>query len=157
MENTWLYRVDDRLIHGQVCVGWAETLGIPHMLLVDDEIAESDFEREIYACCPGPEQSLHFLSVNEMAARSQQDPLGTTLVVLSSLEAMEALLDAGAKVACVTLGGLHHCDEAKEYRDALFLTEAQVECAKRLINRGLDLVYQPLPGQTPEKVAAILK
>ena len=36
-----LYRVDDRLIHGQVVVGWGQPLDIGFIVLVDDEVAAS--------------------------------------------------------------------------------------------------------------------
>jgi mannose/fructose/N-acetylgalactosamine-specific phosphotransferase system component IIB len=157
MSKQWLYRVDDRLVHGQVCVGWAETLGIPHILLVDDAIVNSDFEREIYACCPGPEQSLAFLSILDMADRSQLEPNEKSLVVLASLAAFEKLLDSGAQISCLTLGGLHDQPGAHPFRDALYLTDEQVDCIERLLHREIEVLYQPLPGNTPEKLSTILK
>ena len=36
-----LCRVDDRLIHGQVVVGWGQALGINRIVLVDDQVAAS--------------------------------------------------------------------------------------------------------------------
>ena len=32
-----LYRIDDRLIHGQVVIGWGQPLGIRMVVLVDDD------------------------------------------------------------------------------------------------------------------------
>ena len=43
-----LFRVDERLIHGQVVVGWAE-LHPDRIVVVDDEIAASQWEQELYA------------------------------------------------------------------------------------------------------------
>ena len=37
-----LYRIDDRLIHGQVVVGWGQPMGLGFIALVDDEVAASD-------------------------------------------------------------------------------------------------------------------
>lgn len=34
-----LIRVDDRLIHGQVVMGWTQALGIQQILVADDETA----------------------------------------------------------------------------------------------------------------------
>ena len=34
-----LYRIDDRLIHGQVVVGWGQPLNIGFIVLVDDNVA----------------------------------------------------------------------------------------------------------------------
>jgi len=40
-----LYRVDDRLIHGQVVLGWGQPLNIGFIVLVDDAVVSSDWER----------------------------------------------------------------------------------------------------------------
>jgi mannose/fructose/N-acetylgalactosamine-specific phosphotransferase system component IIB len=43
-----LYRVDERLIHGQVVVGWGARLSPDRIVVVDDDIAASDWEQELY-------------------------------------------------------------------------------------------------------------
>jgi PTS system mannose-specific IIB component/fructoselysine and glucoselysine-specific PTS system IIB component len=40
-----LYRIDDRLIHGQVVVGWGQPLDCSFIVLVDDEVSSSDWEQ----------------------------------------------------------------------------------------------------------------
>jgi len=42
-----LNRIDDRLIHGQVVVGWGQPLDVGFIVLVDDAVASSDWEREL--------------------------------------------------------------------------------------------------------------
>ncbi len=43
-----LFRIDDRLIHGQVVVGWGQPLDVGFIVLVDDEVATSEWEQELY-------------------------------------------------------------------------------------------------------------
>jgi mannose/fructose/N-acetylgalactosamine-specific phosphotransferase system component IIB len=43
-----LFRVDERLIHGQVVVGWGERLHMDRIVVVDDELAGSAWEQELY-------------------------------------------------------------------------------------------------------------
>jgi PTS system mannose-specific IIB component/fructoselysine and glucoselysine-specific PTS system IIB component len=43
-----LFRVDERLIHGQVVVGWGERLHIQQIVVVDDQLRESPWEQELY-------------------------------------------------------------------------------------------------------------
>jgi mannose/fructose/N-acetylgalactosamine-specific phosphotransferase system component IIB len=38
-----LYRIDDRLIHGQVVVGWGQPLDIGFIVLVDDLVADAEW------------------------------------------------------------------------------------------------------------------
>ncbi len=43
-----LYRLDDRLIHGQVVVGWGKPLNVGFIVLVDDAVRSSAWEQELY-------------------------------------------------------------------------------------------------------------
>ena len=63
-----LHRIDDRLIHGQVVVGWGQPLDVGFIVLVDDTIAASDWEQELYRMALPPEMEVRFASV-EQAAR----------------------------------------------------------------------------------------
>jgi PTS system mannose-specific IIB component/fructoselysine and glucoselysine-specific PTS system IIB component len=53
-----LYRIDDRLIHGQVVVGWGQPLDLKFIVLVDDTVASSDWEQELYRMGVPPEMAV---------------------------------------------------------------------------------------------------
>ena len=63
-----LYRIDDRLIHGQVVVGWGQPLDIAFIVLVDDAVAASDWEQELYRMGVPPEMEVSFASVEAALA-----------------------------------------------------------------------------------------
>jgi PTS system mannose-specific IIB component/fructoselysine and glucoselysine-specific PTS system IIB component len=75
-----LNRIDDRLIHGQVVVGWGQPLDVRFIVLVDDAVASSDWERELYRMGVPPEMELRFHSAAE-AARHAADKGRSALVV----------------------------------------------------------------------------
>ena len=58
-----LYRIDDRLIHGQVVVGWGQPLNIGFIVLVDDDIACCDWEQDLYRMGVPPEMEIFFSTV----------------------------------------------------------------------------------------------
>ena len=62
-----LYRIDDRLIHGQVVVGWGQPLDLGFIVLVDDEVAASDWEQELYRMGVPPEMDVYFDAVEAAA------------------------------------------------------------------------------------------
>jgi mannose/fructose/N-acetylgalactosamine-specific phosphotransferase system component IIB len=64
-----LFRIDDRLIHGQVVVGWGQPLDLTFIVLVDDEVATSEWEQELYRMGVPPEMEVHFHTVEAAAAR----------------------------------------------------------------------------------------
>src|SRR5207253_1259924 len=62
-----LYRIDDRLIHGQVVVGWGQPLDVGFIVLVDDQVAASEWEQELYRMGTPPEMDVYFHSVADAA------------------------------------------------------------------------------------------
>ena len=55
-----LYRVDDRLVHGQVVIGWGKPLNLGFIVLVDDAVCGSEWERDLYRMGTPPEIELRF-------------------------------------------------------------------------------------------------
>ena len=51
MNNLQLLRIDDRLIHGQVVIGWVTHLNTKEIILCDDSVAENEWEKELYLSC----------------------------------------------------------------------------------------------------------
>ena len=49
-----LYRIDERLIHGQVVMGWGPQLAVEHYVVVDDELATSEWEQDRRDAGSGP-------------------------------------------------------------------------------------------------------
>ena len=55
-----LARIDDRLIHGQVVIGWGVPLGVKLIALIDDDVAANDWEQEIYRMAVPPGVEVEF-------------------------------------------------------------------------------------------------
>lgn len=114
-----LFRIDERLLHGQVIVGWGMRLGLEHYVVVDDVLATSEWEQDLYSAGLPPGVSADFLSVAEAVDRlpelMEQPDRGAVLT--RSTSAMRALATAGLLDGRrVNVGGLH---EGPERRMAL--------------------------------------
>src|SRR5687768_17646120 len=91
-----LMRIDDRLIHGQVVVGWGQPLDIGFIVLVDDDVAASDWEQELYRMGVPPDMEVYFESVDSAAtslARYRADARPGILLT-GDIETMRRLIDA---------------------------------------------------------------
>ena len=49
MKNIRLIRVDDRLIHGQVVTSWITQTGSKKIMIIDDELYENEFLKDVFA------------------------------------------------------------------------------------------------------------
>ena len=64
-----LYRVDERLIHGQVVVGWGGHLRPGRYVVVDTVLAESEWEQDLYRL--GVPDDIQLMFVTPEAARRE--------------------------------------------------------------------------------------
>ena len=118
-----LYRIDDRLIHGQVVVGWGQPLDIGFIVLVDDEVAASDWEQELYRMGAPPDMTVTFESVAsaaEQLAAYESDPRRG--ILLTADIATMGRLVAATSIRAVNLGGIHHRAGRTQRLRYVFLT-----------------------------------
>src|SRR5205823_14162469 len=90
-----LYRIDDRLIHGQVVVGWGQPLDIGFIVLVDDEVAASEWEQELYRMGVPPEMDVFFHGVDDVIAALPRyiDDRRRGILLTGDIETMMRLVD----------------------------------------------------------------
>lgn len=143
-----LRRVDERLIHGQVVIGWGRHLRPDHYLVVDDAIAESDWEQELYLLAVDGEADVTFISVDE--AREQWDLLEKederTILLVRDIETMSRLAKGGLMAGEeVNLGGIHHTAGRVAVRPYLHLAPEDRLHIQELVNEDVRVSARDLP------------
>ena len=154
-----LYRVDERLIHGQVVVGWGNRLRPSRYLVVDDVLADSEWERDLYRLGLPQGVEAEFVAVSEARRRLSQwrsDPVPSILLT-RDLEAMARLSEEGGLAGQeVNLGGIHHAPGKEEVLSYLFLGQEDRRDIQILAREGVDVVAQDLPGSPRRAVQKLL-
>jgi PTS system mannose-specific IIB component/fructoselysine and glucoselysine-specific PTS system IIB component len=146
-----LYRVDDRLIHGQVIIGWGRPLGIDFILLVDDLVRESPWEQDLYRMGMPAGMEVVFASREEAAAALPRlaGDSRRGIVLAGEIGAMSGLVAAGLAVPKLNLGGLHHKPGRTERLPYLYLTDDEMTELRQLEEAGVEVTAQDLPTATP--------
>ena len=142
-----LNRIDDRLIHGQVVVGWGQPLDVRFIVLVDDTVAESDWEQELYRMGVPPEMEVRFHSAADAvshldAYRAEAAP---GILVTGDIATMRTLVASGG-VRDVNVGGIHHRAGRVQHLRYVFLTPAEQEALRELAALGAVVTAQDVPA-----------
>ena len=144
-----LFRVDERLIHGQVVVGWGGPLNADRIVVVDDEIAESPWEQELYCLGVPPELEVSFVAVEAARRlfpswRSESRRVVVLVRDLATARRMaEASLLGGEEL---NLGGIHHAPGRERVLPYLFLSPAERDDLRALADSGVRVSARDLPG-----------
>ncbi len=142
-----LYRVDDRLVHGQVVIGWGKPLAVRFIVLVDDQVV-SDWERDLYRMGVPPEIELIFTDVAGAARRLpewQRDPR-PGIVLTPDVATMVALRRAAPEVTRINLGGVHHKPGRTARLPYVYLSDEEY---RLLQGCGAEVTAQDLPTTAP--------
>ncbi|MBV6521441.1 MAG: PTS system sorbose-specific EIIB component [Gemmatimonadaceae bacterium] len=153
-----LYRIDDRLIHGQVVVGWGQPLGLAFIVLVDDEVAGSDWEQELYRMGVPPEMHVYFESVDTAAVRlgTYQEDQRPGLLLTADINTMIRLVDATGSIPAVNVGGIHHRAGRSQRLRYVFLTPQEADDLRQLAKRGVLVTAQDVPAARPLSLDELL-
>jgi PTS system mannose-specific IIB component/fructoselysine and glucoselysine-specific PTS system IIB component len=154
-----IYRIDDRLIHGQVVVGWGQPLDLRFLVLVDDEVAASEWEQELYRMGVPPEMEVFFESVDS-AARSlerYQREQRHGMLLTRDIATMKRLVQATrGSIRRVNVGGIHYKPGRTQKLRYLFLTPAEERELEELEAQGVEVSAQDLPAARPLPLHEIL-
>jgi PTS system mannose-specific IIB component/fructoselysine and glucoselysine-specific PTS system IIB component len=154
-----LCRVDERLIHGQVVVGWGERLHVERIVVVDDQLRESAWEQELYCLGVPPSMTAEFVSVEEARAgyaRWQED--GERLVLLvRDVPTLERLAAGGLLSGQeVNLGGIHSGPGRTRVLPYLFLDEEERAALRRIRESGTTITARDLPASRTIPLAELI-
>jgi PTS system mannose-specific IIB component/fructoselysine and glucoselysine-specific PTS system IIB component len=142
-----LNRIDDRLIHGQVVVGWGQPLDVRFIVLVDDAVAESDWEQDLYRMAVPPEMEVRFLTAADAATkldayRTENQP---GILLTGDIATMRELVRHGG-VRDVNVGGLHHRAGRVQHLRYVFLTPHEQGALRELVTDGAVVTAQDVPA-----------
>jgi len=145
-----LHRIDDRLIHGQVVVGWGQPLNIQFIVLVDDAVAASEWEQELYRMGVPPEMDVYFLNVADAIAAlpRYRDDSRNGILLTGDIETMRRLVDDGG-IPNVNLGGIHHRAGRTQRLRYVFLNNDEEAALRDIATQGVSISAQDVPGARP--------
>lgn len=154
-----LYRIDDRLIHGQVVVGWGQPHNIRFLVLVDDLVASSDWEKELYRMAVPPEMEIYFADVDAAIrdhSRYAGDPRPGILIT-GDIASMLRLVKGVKAIGSVNLGGIHHRAGRAEKVRYVFLTPDEEDQLRALEASGVEVTAQDVPSARARPLTEVLE
>jgi PTS system mannose-specific IIB component/fructoselysine and glucoselysine-specific PTS system IIB component len=151
-------RIDDRLIHGQVVVGWGQPLDVKFIVLVDDEVAASDWEQELYRLGVSSGMEVYFETVagaaDRFAAFTADPRVG--LLLTKDIATMERLVERVSAIRAINLGGLHAGVGRRPKLRYVFLSPDEEQALRALAARGIAITAQDVPATRPIPIDDLL-
>lgn len=155
-----LYRVDERLIHGQVVVGWGNELHPDEIVVVDDELATSQWEQELYSMGLPEQLVTSFQPVTEARGHLPEWRQGRprVMVLTRDIATMRRLADGGAmRGEEVNIGGIHYAPGREAVLPYVYLSRDEITEMGALEREGVRISARDLPGARRIEFKDLLK
>ncbi|HXM38686.1 MAG TPA: PTS sugar transporter subunit IIB [Gemmatimonadales bacterium] len=143
-----LYRIDDRLIHGQVVVGWGQPLDCSFIVLVDDEVRQSDWEQDLYRMGVPPHIEVIFASVDDAAEKlpAWEADSRVGILLVGDIDTAAALTACANQIKRFNVGGIHHRAGRTERLRFVYLTDDEAAKLRQMAARGVEVTAQDVPS-----------
>lgn len=144
-----LIRVDDRLIHGQVVVGWTRTVGANHIVVANDEVAGNNMQRTLLKMAAPAGVKVTILPVAEAGAQLAAKKFSgdNVLVLVRDPRSLVGLMQAGLKLEKVNIGNVRSGEGRKRLTKEVHASPEDMQAWKELDQAGVALEAQWLPDQ----------
>jgi len=152
------FRVDDRLIHGQVIEGWVRFINATTILVVDDKVANDPFQKTAMEIAVPPDVKILIStvanSISEVKNRVKNNE--NTLVLFSNLEDVFRAVTLGLKLTTLNLGGLRFEKGKKLISKTIFLNKQEAKILMKLLQFGISINIQSVPSEASKNIQQIL-
>ena len=142
-----LYRIDDRLVHGQVMTAWARIFNIAKIIVVDDATAKNAFLCDVMKMAVPSGCSVQILSVADavpvLQASEKSDE--KTIVLVKAPIALRALIDQGIVIKEINVGNVGAGPGRKAVMRSTQLTKEEYDTLVGMSAQGIHIYFQMLP------------
>ncbi|HTB21650.1 MAG TPA: PTS sugar transporter subunit IIB [bacterium] len=153
-----LARVDDRLIHGQIVVGWVRALEADCLVVANDAVAADPLQRTLLPMAVPPHIKVAILRLSEAAeaVAKGQLPGRRAILLFSSLPDAARFLRSGGPLKELNIGGIRLAPGRRPLRTAVALGPEDVAAARELASAGTGLSLRMVPTELPEPLLPLL-
>ena len=155
--NVTVFRVDDRLIHGQIVTAWLAYADAKQIVCADDKAAKDDLQKMLLQMATPKGVKLHLVTIEEAKALLSSDTsdLKTLLLVRGTNEAAD-LLPLLPKLKSVNIGNLNMKTGKKKILSNVWVDEQDVVGFKKMQVFGKEVEVRAVPNDKSQNIYDLL-
>lgn len=144
------YRVDNRLVHGQIISTWVPHLRLQRMVVLGDSVPDNELQCAMFRMAMPQQTTFDTMTVEAGARWLNEKGYGDarTMVLMESIHDAVRLFEAGHAFPTLNIGNVHHGPGSRAITNAVYLDQKQLEGLRRLARRGVEIEVRSLPMET---------
>jgi len=154
-----LTRIDGRLIHGQVTVGYTRRYGANYIVVTNNELAASTFQKNMMKMAAPAGTEIEIFSIDETAEIIKEEKLAdkTILLLVKSPIDLVSLIEKGCTFSKVNVGGVINEGANIKMTKEVMATDEELAAWKKLDEMGVEMEVQWEVSKTPANFNNVIK
>lgn len=154
-----LARIDDRLMHGQVKVGWVKAILPDHIIIANDQAAGNDYERMLIEMASPAECGLTICAVADVKKVCRQEEMQGRKVLLlaASPSDMKVIVESGLDIRKINVGNMRYVPGKRQVMKTVAIDEKDENNFKELMKKQLTVTIQMVPTDEPIPISQYIK
>lgn len=140
-------RIDNRLIHGQVGMTWANSIGANLVVLANDEVSTDSVVQSVMSMVLPDTIGTRFFSIQKTidVIHKASDKQKIFLVIKTPQDALR-LVEGGVPIKEINIGNLHFEEGKKKIHSVLSVDDNDVATFRKLHDLGVKLEVRGVPS-----------
>lgn len=154
-----LLRVDERLLHGQVAVTWANAIAPDAILIANDEAANNEMSKLALKMAKPNGVKLAIKTLDD-AALLLENPKSANIkifVIVRTIQDALKLTKMTKQINRINIGGVKKKEGGKMLAAGIFLNEDDLHCIKELVDLVDEVEVRMVPSEARTDIKKLLK
>jgi PTS system galactosamine-specific IIB component len=146
--NIVFSRIDNRLVHGQVGMVWANTMGANILVVVDDDVVNDQVQQELMRMTVARNNlPIRFWSTQQtIDTIGRASPSQKIFIITKTPKTMRKLVEGGVPIKAVNIGNMHTSAGKRQYKTAyVYVDDEDMADLDAMKAKGVQLSIQVLP------------
>lgn len=146
------FRVDNRLIHGQIIEAWLPYTRAKALVVANAELAANPLTQDIAMLAVPSRIHTDFVALEELPPLLARYARKKTefLALFADCQDARKAWDLGVRFAVCNVGNLHYGKEKKQILPHVALSIEDENCLRYLERQGVALDFRSIPADKPE-------
>lgn len=159
MQGIVQVRIDDRLLHGQVCAFWTNTLKLTRIMVANDKVADDELQKQVLRMAAPTGIRTSIISLQRAATQIMDGKYAGQKVLLIIKNPGDALklIEMGLPIQHINVGNMANRPNTVQYKKSISLTEEEYAQIMKLHEMGIEMDAQMTPDEPYSNVMSFLK
>ena len=156
MKNIVLARVDDRLIHGQITIGWLNKISVDTIIIINKELRSNTFLSEMTKQAAPDNYRTEIFNTEEFIEYYKNRTKEDILILSKEVKVYENIQTKEEIFSEINIGNIGSKDDSKKIYKNVHINSEEKKSIKNLLEKNCNIYLQMLPEDSKINIEKLI-